>query len=96
MNGVNHGAQLALHFFKVKFYFVLPSNWDAELLYTAFVSIQGLVLVKEPYFCEPSFERMRGTAEGTLNSRLYKYVPPRSRHFPHLLADKTRAVNELT
>lgn len=40
----------------------------------ALVSIQGLVLVREPYFCEPSFERMRGTEEGTLNSRLYKYV----------------------
>jgi ubiquitin-conjugating enzyme E2 O len=31
------------------------------------VSIQGLVLVKEPYFCEPSYERMRGTDEGSLN-----------------------------
>jgi len=37
----------------------------------AFISIQGLVLVKEPYFCEPSFERMRGTEEGLVNSRLY-------------------------
>jgi len=29
------------------------------------------VLVKQPYFCEPSFERMRGTEEGNLNSKLY-------------------------
>lgn len=93
---MNHGAQLALHFFKVRFYFVSTLYWDAELLYAAFVSIQGLVLVKEPYFCEPSFERMRGTAEGTLNSRLYKYVAPRSTHLPPFLADRTRAVNELT
>ncbi|KAG8771330.1 hypothetical protein FRC16_005954 [Serendipita sp. 398] len=40
-------------------------------LLQALVSIQGLVLVKEPYFCEPSFEKMRGTEEGTINSRLY-------------------------
>jgi ubiquitin-conjugating enzyme E2 O len=33
----------------------------------AFVSIQGLVLVREPYFCEPAFEKMRGTAEGSTN-----------------------------
>jgi hypothetical protein len=33
----------------------------------AFVSIQGLVLVREPYFCEPAFEKMRGTEEGSTN-----------------------------
>lgn len=44
-------------------------SWSAarSSLLQAFVSIQGLVLVKEPYFCEPSFERMRGTEEGMLN-----------------------------
>jgi len=40
-------------------------------LLQAFVSIQGLVLVKEPWFCEPAFEKLRGTDEGTVNSRLY-------------------------
>jgi len=35
------------------------------------VSIQGLVLVKEPWFCEPAFEKLRGTDDGTVNSRLY-------------------------
>jgi len=30
-----------------------------------------LVLVKEPYFCEPAFEKFRGTEEGIVNSRLY-------------------------
>jgi len=48
-------------------------SWSAarSSLLQAFISIQGLVLVKEPYFCEPSFERMRGTEEGLVNSRLY-------------------------
>ncbi|EJD03783.1 uncharacterized protein FOMMEDRAFT_139931 [Fomitiporia mediterranea MF3/22] len=40
-------------------------------LLQAFVSIQGLVLVKEPWFCEPAFEKLRGTDEGKVNSRLY-------------------------
>ncbi|KZT30709.1 hypothetical protein NEOLEDRAFT_1174097 [Neolentinus lepideus HHB14362 ss-1] len=35
------------------------------------VSIQALVLVKEPWFCEPAFEKLRGTEEGIVNSRLY-------------------------
>ena len=44
-------------------------SWSAarSSLLQAFVSIQGLVLVKDPYFCEPSFEKMRGTEEGMLN-----------------------------
>jgi len=40
-------------------------------LMQALVSIQGLVLVKEPWFCEPAFEKLRGTQEGIVNSRLY-------------------------
>jgi len=40
-------------------------------LMQALVSIQGLVLVKEPWFCEPAFEKLRGTEEGIVNSRLY-------------------------
>ncbi|KAG8921952.1 hypothetical protein FRC02_012255 [Tulasnella sp. 418] len=40
-------------------------------LLQALVSIQGLVLVKEPWFCEPAFEKLRGTQEGIVNSRLY-------------------------
>ncbi|EPQ60517.1 hypothetical protein GLOTRDRAFT_135189 [Gloeophyllum trabeum ATCC 11539] len=35
------------------------------------VSIQALVLVKEPWFCEPAYEKLRGTEEGMVNSRLY-------------------------
>ncbi|KAF9479723.1 hypothetical protein BDN70DRAFT_878485 [Pholiota conissans] len=47
--------------------------WSAarSSLLQAFVSIQGLVLVKEPWFCEPAYEKLRGTEEGTINSRLY-------------------------
>ncbi|KAH8835912.1 hypothetical protein DL96DRAFT_1576028 [Flagelloscypha sp. PMI_526] len=48
-------------------------SWSASRssLLQALVSIQGLVLTKEPYFCEPSFEKLQGTEEGTLSSRLY-------------------------
>ncbi|KAJ3573658.1 hypothetical protein NP233_g2277 [Leucocoprinus birnbaumii] len=40
-------------------------------LLQAFVSIQGLILVKEPWYCEPGYEKLRGTEEGATNSRLY-------------------------
>ncbi|KAI9513052.1 hypothetical protein F5148DRAFT_463736 [Russula earlei] len=40
-------------------------------LLQALVSIQGLVLVKEPWFCEPAYDKLRGTEEGIINSRLY-------------------------
>ncbi|KAF9076116.1 hypothetical protein BDP27DRAFT_1313919 [Rhodocollybia butyracea] len=48
-------------------------SWDANRssLLQALVSIQGLVLVREPWFCEPAYEKLRGTEEGTVNSRLY-------------------------
>ncbi|TFK30803.1 hypothetical protein FA15DRAFT_662855 [Coprinopsis marcescibilis] len=48
-------------------------SWSAarSSLLQACVSIQGLVLVKEPWFCEPAFDKLRGTDEGTVNSRLY-------------------------
>lgn len=44
-------------------------SWSAahSSLLQAFVSIQGLVLVKEPWFCEPAFDKLRGTQEGTVN-----------------------------
>lgn len=35
------------------------------------VSIQSLILVAEPYFNEPGYERSRGTPSGTANSREY-------------------------
>jgi len=28
-------------------------------------------LVKEPWFCEPAYDKLRGTEEGIINSRLY-------------------------
>ncbi|KIJ39288.1 hypothetical protein M422DRAFT_781107 [Sphaerobolus stellatus SS14] len=48
-------------------------SWSAarSSLLQAFVSIQGLVLVKEPWFCEPAYEKLRNTEEGIVNSRLY-------------------------
>jgi len=35
------------------------------------VSIQSLILVPEPYFNEPGYERSRGTPSGTHSSREY-------------------------
>lgn len=35
------------------------------------VSIQSLILVSEPYFNEPGYERSRGTPSGNQNSRDY-------------------------
>ena len=35
------------------------------------VSIQGLILVREPYYNEAGYERQRGTQEGAENSRTY-------------------------
>ncbi|EJU00013.1 hypothetical protein DACRYDRAFT_23552 [Dacryopinax primogenitus] len=48
-------------------------SWSAarSSLLQAFVSIQGLVLVKEPWFCEPAYEKLRGTQEAEVSSRLY-------------------------
>jgi ubiquitin-conjugating enzyme E2 O len=47
-------------------------SWSVKSsLLQAFVSIQGLVLVREPWFCEPAYEKLRGTDEGIVNSRLY-------------------------
>ncbi|KAJ8487538.1 hypothetical protein ONZ51_g4099 [Trametes cubensis] len=48
-------------------------SWSASRssLLQALVSIQGLVLVKEPWFCEPAYEKLRGTEDGIVNSRLY-------------------------
>lgn len=46
-------------------------NSARSSLLQTFVSIQGLVLVKEPWFCEPAYDKLRGTEEGSVNSRLY-------------------------
>ncbi|QRW11976.1 ubiquitin-conjugating enzyme [Ceratobasidium sp. AG-Ba] len=45
-------------------------SWSAarSSLLQALVSIQGLVLVKEPWFCEPAYDKLRGTEEGIVNS----------------------------
>ncbi|TFK56945.1 hypothetical protein OE88DRAFT_1670528 [Heliocybe sulcata] len=46
-------------------------NPGRSSLLQVLVSIQALVLVKEPWFCEPAYEKLRGTEEGIVNSRLY-------------------------
>lgn len=37
------------------------------------VSIQGMILIGDPYFNEPSVERMRATAEGAATSAEYNF-----------------------
>ena len=41
------------------------------LSWQVLVSIQSLILVNEPYFNEPGYERSRGTPSGTASSREY-------------------------
>merc|ERR1712112_231026 len=43
---------------------------DSNLL-QLLVSIQGLILVREPYFNEAGYERQKGTQQGEENSRMY-------------------------
>jgi len=48
-------------------------NWDSNTsnLLQVLVSIQGLILVSEPYFNEPGFASQKGTEEGKKRSREY-------------------------
>ncbi|XP_009582217.1 PREDICTED: baculoviral IAP repeat-containing protein 6-like [Fulmarus glacialis] len=44
---------------------------SGELQRLVLVSVQSLILVAEPYFNEPGYERSRGTPSGTQSSREY-------------------------
>lgn len=48
-------------------------KWNAQTssFLQVLVSIQSLILVPEPYFNEPGYERARGTPSGTVSSRDY-------------------------
>jgi ubiquitin-conjugating enzyme E2 O len=47
-------------------------KWTKESsLLQVLVSIQGLILNKEPYYNEPGFEKLRGDREGEENSKKY-------------------------
>ncbi|XP_064603703.1 baculoviral IAP repeat-containing protein 6-like isoform X3 [Liolophura sinensis] len=48
-------------------------KWNAQTssFLQVLVSIQSLILVSEPYFNEPGYERSRGTPPGTASSREY-------------------------
>ena len=48
-------------------------NWDSNNsnLLQVLVSIQGLILVNEPYFNEPGYASQKGTTEGQKRSREY-------------------------
>ncbi|CBQ68201.1 conserved hypothetical protein [Sporisorium reilianum SRZ2] len=52
---------------------VAEENWtpNKSSLLQVFVSIQALVLVREPYFTEPAYEKLKGKEESKLNSKLY-------------------------
>ena len=40
------------------------------------LSIQGMIFIEDPYFNEPAYEGMRGTAEGTASSLKYNAGAP--------------------
>lgn len=48
-------------------------GWDpaASTVVQVLISIQSLILVPEPYFNEPGFERSMGTPQGTARSQAY-------------------------
>ncbi|GAA5844140.1 hypothetical protein JCM9279_003744 [Rhodotorula babjevae] len=48
-------------------------NWSAakSSILQIFISIQGLIMVENPYFTEPGFEKQIGTPEATAASELY-------------------------
>ena len=48
-------------------------RWHAKTstLLQVFMSIQALILVPDPFFNEPGYERTRGTPEGDRQSRAY-------------------------
>ncbi|MPC13563.1 (E3-independent) E2 ubiquitin-conjugating enzyme [Portunus trituberculatus] len=46
--------------------------WTSQSnLLQVIISIQGLILVSEPYFNEAGYERQKGTQQGRENSRMY-------------------------
>lgn len=49
------------------------SKWSptSSSLYQILLSIQGMILVEDPYFNEPSVDLMRGKAEGEVSSKRY-------------------------
>jgi hypothetical protein len=48
-------------------------KWDPQnsSLFQILLSIQGMILISDPYFNEPNVERMRGQAEGNKASSSY-------------------------
>lgn len=52
---------------------VAEENWtpSKSSLLQVLVSIQALVLVREPYFTEPAYEKLKGKEESKLASRMY-------------------------
>ncbi|BGP47280.1 hypothetical protein JCM10450v2_003132 [Rhodotorula kratochvilovae] len=53
--------------------YVEGKSWSAarSSILQVFISIQGLIMVENPYFTEPGFEKQIGTPEGTAASELY-------------------------
>ena len=59
--------QVSVALFNIPFVYVQP----LAALYQVFVSIQGLILIEQPYFNEPAYDVERGTPEGRAHSFAY-------------------------
>jgi baculoviral IAP repeat-containing protein 6 len=64
-------------------------NPAASTLYQVLLSIQGMIFVEDPYFNEPAYEGMRGTAEGAAASLRYN-SELRLNTLRHAMADVLR------
>lgn len=51
---------------------------ERSSLLQVFVSISGLVLVRNPYHCEPAYAKLEGTKEGSVNSYVHSSLVPGS------------------
>jgi len=49
---------------------------ERSSLLQVFVSISGLVLVRNPYHCEPAYAKLEGTKEGSVNSYVHSSLVP--------------------
>ena len=49
----------------------LINSAERSSLLQVFVSISGLVLVRNPYHCEPAYAKLEGTKEGSVNSYVH-------------------------
>ena len=70
-------------------------GWDPvrSTLLQVLISIQSLIMVSDPFFNEPGFQSMMGTAQGTKNSKGYNYTV-REATVRYAMAEMLRRANE--